>query len=156
MPATIVNWGGDQQVGARGLGARARPARRAARRTFVDHPTAIGGVTIDNTRRLELLGPTRVDWHDGFRRMVANLHPEALVADLRLTGPPSAALPHELTPRSTRNAGLPTEHSPSGGSGGGGEGHREVLDAVDEVGAQAVGRADGVDVGEAAEQLLGT
>ena len=38
----------------------------------------IGGVTIDNTKRLELLGPTTVDWHDGIRRMIAAQHPELL------------------------------------------------------------------------------
>jgi nucleoside-diphosphate-sugar epimerase len=79
VPATIVNLGGDQQVA---LEDWVRELGQLTGRTprFVENPSAIGGITTDNTRRLELLGPTRVDWHDGFRRMVANLHPEALVA----------------------------------------------------------------------------
>jgi nucleoside-diphosphate-sugar epimerase len=75
VPATIVNWGGDQQVDleewvklmADMVGIEAR---------FEITEATIGGVTVDNTHRLELLGPTTVDWHDGFRRMVWAQHPE--------------------------------------------------------------------------------
>ena len=74
-PATIVNWGGDQVVAleewAAYLGALTdrEPILRETDET-------IGGVTVDLTRMHELVGHTTVDWHDGFRRMVASLHPE--------------------------------------------------------------------------------
>ena len=47
--------------------------------TFDITEGTIGGVTVDNTLRLELLGPTTVDWQDGIRRMVRAQHPELLV-----------------------------------------------------------------------------
>lgn len=50
VPATIVNWGGDET-------------------TSVDD----GGIPTDNTRRLEMVGSTKVGWRDGMRRMVAAL-----------------------------------------------------------------------------------
>ena len=77
VPATIVNWGGDQQVALEewvvemGRLAGIEPSFEVTEET-------IGGVTIDNTKRLELLGPTTVDWHDGIRRMIAAQHPELL------------------------------------------------------------------------------
>ncbi|GAB3310481.1 NAD-dependent epimerase/dehydratase family protein [Haliea atlantica] len=45
---------------------------------FQDNPKAFGSLAIDPTRMHELIGPTRVDWKDGIRRMVANLAPELL------------------------------------------------------------------------------
>ena len=70
MPATIVNWGGTEAVDleqwceflAELVGKEA---------TFVETDSTIGGVTIDTTKMLELVGPTTVDWRDGLRRMVA-------------------------------------------------------------------------------------
>ena len=38
----------------------------------------IESVSVDLTRMHELVGPTTVHWHDGFRRMVAARHPELL------------------------------------------------------------------------------
>jgi nucleoside-diphosphate-sugar epimerase len=78
VPATIVNWAGDQQVSLEEWVAE------LGRLTghdphLVETADTIGGVTTDNTRRLELLGPTTVDWHDGLRRMVAAQHPEVLI-----------------------------------------------------------------------------
>lgn len=78
VPATIINVGGDQQVSIEDwCHELATLVGRTPR--FVENPSAIGGVTTDNSKRLELLGPTGVDWHDGLRRMVEHLHPEALV-----------------------------------------------------------------------------
>ncbi len=70
VPATIVNWGGTEAVDLEQwcefLGELVdRPVR------FVETEGTIGGVTIDTTRMLELVGPTEVDWRDGLRRMVA-------------------------------------------------------------------------------------
>lgn len=46
--------------------------------TFSDNPAAFGSLAIDTTRMHELLGPTRVDWRDGLRRMVGAMAPELL------------------------------------------------------------------------------
>jgi UDP-glucuronate 4-epimerase len=79
VPATIVNWAGDEQVALEDwVSELGRLVGREP--TFVETERTIGGVTTDNTRRLELTGPTTVDWRDGLARMVAALHPEALVA----------------------------------------------------------------------------
>lgn len=78
VPATIVNWGGDQQVDLETwcsyLGTL------VGREPIFETTTAtVCGVTIDNSGRLELVGPTEVDWRDGMRSMTATLHPEALI-----------------------------------------------------------------------------
>ena len=39
--------------------------------TFVETDGTIGGVTIDTTKMVSLVGPTEVDWRDGLARMVA-------------------------------------------------------------------------------------
>ncbi|MET1000191.1 MAG: NAD(P)-dependent oxidoreductase [Acidimicrobiia bacterium] len=69
VPATIVNWGGDEETsieewseymaGLLGLEAR-----------FDVTPNTIGGIPTDNTLRREIAGPTTVGWKDGMRRMV--------------------------------------------------------------------------------------
>jgi len=70
VPATIVNWGGVQAVDLEQwcafLGELVGKDV-----TFVETDSTIGGVTIDITKMLELVGPTEVDWRDGLRRMVA-------------------------------------------------------------------------------------
>jgi nucleoside-diphosphate-sugar epimerase len=68
VPATIVNWGGDDETSieewteylAELVGVEARFER-------TEH--TIGGIPTDNTKRLELVGPTQVGWKDGMRRM---------------------------------------------------------------------------------------
>jgi nucleoside-diphosphate-sugar epimerase len=77
VPATIVNWGGDEQVSLMAwceyLGELVgRPP------TFHETEASIGGVTVDLTTMHELVGPTTVGWRDGLRRMVAARHPELL------------------------------------------------------------------------------
>jgi len=77
VPATIVNWGGDEQVSLMAwseyLGELVgRPPR------FHETEASIGGVTVDLTKMHELVGPTTVGWRDGLRRMVAARHPELL------------------------------------------------------------------------------
>jgi nucleoside-diphosphate-sugar epimerase len=77
VPATIVNWGGDEPVSieewAAYLGGLV--GREPVLRSTTD---TIGAVTVDLTRMHELIGGTTVDWRDGFRRMVAARHPELL------------------------------------------------------------------------------
>ncbi len=69
VPATIVNWGGDDETSieawceymAELVGIEAR---------FERTEQTIGGIPTDNTLRRSLVGPTTVAWKDGFRRMV--------------------------------------------------------------------------------------
>ncbi len=73
VPATIVNWGGSEPVDLeQWCEFLAELVGRAA--TFVETDSTIGGVTIDTTKMTDLIGPTQVDWRDGFRRMVAARH----------------------------------------------------------------------------------
>ncbi len=70
VPATTVNFGGVQAVDLEEWCAfLGELVGKDA--TFVETDRTIGGVTIDTTKMLELVGPTQVDWRDGFRRMVA-------------------------------------------------------------------------------------
>ncbi|MFI5044288.1 MAG: NAD-dependent epimerase/dehydratase family protein [Acidimicrobiales bacterium] len=70
VPATIVNWGGVQQVSLEEWCAEiARLTDRQV--TFAETADTIGGVTVDVSRMVELCGPTQVDWRDGIARLVA-------------------------------------------------------------------------------------
>jgi len=77
VPATTVNWGGDQAVSIEewcGLLSELTglPVRFAPTRDTID------SVQIDLTRMHRLVGTTTVAWRDGMRRMVAARHPELL------------------------------------------------------------------------------
>ncbi len=74
--ANILNWGGDDVVSVE---------------EFTDYMAGLTGLTpkyaktdedplpqgaLDNTKRLKFIGPCKVKWRDGMRRMVAARHPE--------------------------------------------------------------------------------
>jgi UDP-glucuronate 4-epimerase len=69
VPATIVNWGGDEETSIEAwceyMGELVGVEPRFERTT-----RTIGGIPTDNTKRLALVGPTAVGWKDGLRRMV--------------------------------------------------------------------------------------
>jgi UDP-glucuronate 4-epimerase len=77
VPATTVNWGGDDVVSVEdwcaylaeltGLEARLEPTAEA-----------LQSVAIDVTRQHELIGGSTVGWQEGMRRMVEARHPELL------------------------------------------------------------------------------
>jgi UDP-glucuronate 4-epimerase len=75
VPATVVNWGGSEAVALEDwcsfLGELVGRAPR-----FAESERAIPSAAIDPTRMHELVGPTRVPWRDGMRRMVVARHPE--------------------------------------------------------------------------------
>lgn len=75
VPATTVNWGGDEEVSVEDwcteIGAL---VGRQAR--LVPADMALPSVALDLTRMHELVGHTTVAWREGMRRMVAALHPE--------------------------------------------------------------------------------
>ena len=71
VPATIVNWAGDEPVSVQEWCAwfaelLGRPVRVEVRAVPGTQPSAIS----DNAKRLSLAGPCRVAWRDGMRRMV--------------------------------------------------------------------------------------
>lgn len=77
VPPTVVNWGGPParlDEWCRHLGALtgAQPSFNVTEQT-------IPGVCVDLTRMHELVGPARVDWRDGMRRMVEARRPDLLV-----------------------------------------------------------------------------
>jgi UDP-glucuronate 4-epimerase len=77
VPATVVNWGGSTAVsieewctylaGLTGLEARFEPTEHT-----------IDSVQLDLTQMHAIAGPTKVDWKDGMRHMVAARHGELL------------------------------------------------------------------------------
>ena len=77
VPATVVNWGGDERVSVEewcaylgeltGLAARCEPSEQS-----------LASVCLDLTRMHELIGHTTVPWQEGFRRMVAAQRPDLL------------------------------------------------------------------------------
>ena len=75
VPATVVNWGGSEEASiedwCRYIGELVGVPPK-----FNSTATTIPSVRIDTTRMLELIGPTRVGWKDGIRRMVQARHPE--------------------------------------------------------------------------------
>jgi nucleoside-diphosphate-sugar epimerase len=79
VPATVVNWGGDEAVSVEEWCAYLGELTGLSP---VLAPTAetIDSVMIDLTRMHELIGHTTVPWRDGFRRMVEARHPELLTS----------------------------------------------------------------------------
>jgi nucleoside-diphosphate-sugar epimerase len=93
VPATVVNWGGDEPVSPQQWCAylgelTGLPARLELRPVAGSQP----GVVLDNTTRLAATGPCRVSWRDGMRRMLQARYPDGV-----LTGQPVASRADVLT-----------------------------------------------------------
>jgi UDP-glucuronate 4-epimerase len=75
VPATTVNWCGDQTVSlqewCRYLGSLV-----GTEPVFVESPQALRGNPTDASHMHELIGAAAVDWRDGIRRMVIRFHPD--------------------------------------------------------------------------------
>ena len=76
IPATIVNWGGDEGVAIPELAAYV--AERIGRDVKIVESLddGIHQYWLDPTRRIELAGRCRVQWREGVDRMIAARHPE--------------------------------------------------------------------------------
>jgi nucleoside-diphosphate-sugar epimerase len=75
VPAVVVNWAGPQQVSVQEWAAFmgelvGRPV------SFEDNELMPQSIVLDVTKLASLGCRTTIDWRDGFRRMVAALHPE--------------------------------------------------------------------------------
>ena len=75
VPATTVNWAGPDVVSVQDWCAYL--GRLVGRDPVIEETEmALPSVAVDVTRMEELIGPSKVHWRDGMRRMVADSHPE--------------------------------------------------------------------------------
>jgi UDP-glucuronate 4-epimerase len=79
VPATVVNWAGDETVSVEEWCTYMGELTGIEPR-FEASPLALPSVAIDTTYLNSLVGPSTIGWKDGFRRMIASLHPELLRA----------------------------------------------------------------------------
>lgn len=75
---TTVNFGGSQRVSIEQWCAYISELT-GFEPVFQDNPKAFGSLSIDTTRMHELIGKTRVDWHDGISSQIATLAPDLLL-----------------------------------------------------------------------------
>lgn len=77
VPATIVNWGGEEVVSVQEWSAYLTELT-GVEIPLVEGPAAIPAVVADLTKAHELIGRAEVRWRDGFRRMVEARHADLL------------------------------------------------------------------------------
>src|SRR4051794_5548253 len=77
VPATIVNWGGEDVVTVQEWTAYITELT-GVEIPLQTGPHAMPSVMTDLTRQHELVGKTQVNWRDGLRRMLQAQHPELL------------------------------------------------------------------------------
>lgn len=70
VPATILNWGGDDVVSVEEWCTELGRLGDLDV-SFTDNPTMPGSVVVDLTRMHELIGHTQVPWREGMARMIA-------------------------------------------------------------------------------------
>ena len=77
VPATIVNWAGDEAVSVQQWSAYFAELLGTEAQVVVQPvPGASLGSVGDPTRRISITGPCRVHWRDGFRRLAAQFYPD--------------------------------------------------------------------------------
>jgi nucleoside-diphosphate-sugar epimerase len=92
VPATIVNWGGDEPVAAQDWCAHfGSLTGKTPIVNTVPVPGTQRGVVLESTRRLALTGPSRVHWRDGMRAMYEARYPNGADA-----GPVNARTAHAM------------------------------------------------------------
>jgi nucleoside-diphosphate-sugar epimerase len=80
VPATVVNWGGDEPVAPQDWCAWfAELTGLEAKVEVHEVPGSQIGVVLDNTKRLAATGPCTVSWRDGMRRMLEERYPGGVV-----------------------------------------------------------------------------
>jgi UDP-glucuronate 4-epimerase len=77
VPATTVNWGGEEKVSVEDWCAYLGEITGLAPK-LVTSPQTLQSVELNLDRMHELIGPMQVTWKDGFRRMVAAMRPDLL------------------------------------------------------------------------------
>jgi nucleoside-diphosphate-sugar epimerase len=82
VPATIVNWAGDEPVTVQQWSAYFGELLGVEARVVVEEaPGASIGSVSDATKRRAIAGPCRVGWRDGFRRAAQHFHPDRVRTD---------------------------------------------------------------------------
>jgi nucleoside-diphosphate-sugar epimerase len=77
VPATIVNWGGDEPVSVQQWSAYLGELFGIDAKVVVDEvPGASIGSVGDQSKRAAITGPCRVPWRDGIRRVAEQLYPD--------------------------------------------------------------------------------
>ena len=81
VPATIVNWAGDDAVSVQEWSAYFAELLGGHADVLVEPvPGASLGSVGDPTKRISITGPCTVPWKDGFRRMAVHFHPDRISA----------------------------------------------------------------------------
>jgi nucleoside-diphosphate-sugar epimerase len=87
VPATIVNWAGDDAVSVQEWTAHlGEVVGREPELVLKPVPGTQPGVAIDVTRRQAITGPCRVGWREGMRQMVAARYPAGVGPDTPAVG----------------------------------------------------------------------
>jgi nucleoside-diphosphate-sugar epimerase len=82
VPATIVNWCGDEPVNAEDwITFLGEVSGRTPQITYAEHPGTPPGAAGDTTRRLALTGPCQVGWRQGFTELWEHRYPGGARAD---------------------------------------------------------------------------
>jgi hypothetical protein len=77
VPATIVNWGGDEAVSVQQWSSYIGELFGMDASVVVEPvPGASVGSVADHTKRAAITGPSRVHWRDGIRRVAEQLYPD--------------------------------------------------------------------------------
>lgn len=83
VPATIVNWGGDEPVSVQEWTAYAGELMGIEAAVEVEPiEGTLRGSIADTARRMSITGPCTMDWREGLRRTIASRHPDLLVQPL--------------------------------------------------------------------------
>ncbi len=79
VPATIVNWAGDEMVSVQDMAAYAGSLLGVlAHVEIAPAPGAQPGSGVDNARRLAITGPCQVHWREGLRQVMMQLYPDRI------------------------------------------------------------------------------
>lgn len=81
VPATVVNWGGDDPVSVQQWTTYINELFGTDARVVVEEtPGASIGSVADHTKRAAITGPCRVHWRDGIRRVAERLYPDRVAS----------------------------------------------------------------------------
>jgi nucleoside-diphosphate-sugar epimerase len=81
VPATIVNWGGDEPASVQEYSAYFGELMGVDAQVVVEEiPGASRGSIGDHAKRSSITGPCRVGWREGFRRVAENFYPDRVRA----------------------------------------------------------------------------
>lgn len=93
VPATVVNWGGDEAVSPQEWCAYfGELTGRTPEVVVKDMPGTHRGSILDHGKRLAITGPCRVGWREGMRRLVAERYPDGVDAAAGVQGQASNLL----------------------------------------------------------------